>query len=475
MSTHLGRAPVLGADFDRTTGVLIFKIGQYPLHLGSLSVARSMGRVGVTVGGITESLRTPLSRSRYVVRSFVWPTYGTESDEELLRGLAGIGEQWIKRPVLVCTDDESAVFAAEHADALSEWYVLPDMPPELPRALADKQGLQCLCERHDVATAQACFPTTQVEVEKFAATALFPVMVKNARPWTRLQAPAVPVNTLVRTPDELFELALSWSEPISVSLQEYLPAESSEDWIFHGYVARDGSVDTAFTGVKLRSWPPHAGVTTYARSVKNQGLVAEAIRFLSEIGYRGPVDQDWRFDRRDGRYKLLDSNPRLGNQFLLFENQTGINVVRAMHLDLTGRPVPGGRQRTGVGLRVENLDFPAFALYRGHKSHQAISPTSLESGGGSTFGWWASDDPKPFLVAMAGSVPPGLGRLSHGARELWQRRWLRRSESVGTADSVVGVAPPASVNPATAMIKPSGPTSNEQGHQPGYQGLAGIA
>ncbi len=111
--------------------------------------------------------------------------------------------------------------------------------------------------------------------------------------------------------------------------------------------------------MKYRSWPPRAGVTSYARIVENDGLAQRSAELCRQIGYRGIVDLDWRYDRRDQQYKLLDFNPRVGAQFRLFETTAGIDVVRAQHLDLTGRVVPNGAPATGRGFAVEILDVPA--------------------------------------------------------------------------------------------------------------------
>jgi len=97
--------------------------------------------------------------------------------------------------------------------------------------------------------------------------------------------------------------------------QDYIPRSSAEDWFVHGY--RNARTDglLAFTGRKLRSYPPFAGPTTLAVSVPNDALREQTEAFLSSIAYSGIMDIDYRFDRRDGRYKLLDFNPRIGAQF----------------------------------------------------------------------------------------------------------------------------------------------------------------
>jgi D-aspartate ligase len=48
---------------------------------------------------------------------------------------------------------------------------------------------------------------------------------------------------------------------------------------------------------------------------------------MQEIGYSGIVDIGYRYDRRDGEYKLLDVNPRVGATFRLFVDSNGMDVV----------------------------------------------------------------------------------------------------------------------------------------------------
>ena len=95
----------------------------------------------------------------------------------------------------------------------------------------------------------------------------------------------------------------------------------------------------AFTGKKLRSHPAFAGVTTLGVSVLNELLRRQTEMLLKAIAYSGIMDIDYRLDKRDGRYKLLDFNPRIGANFRMFEDRAGMDVVRALHLDLTGRSV----------------------------------------------------------------------------------------------------------------------------------------
>jgi D-aspartate ligase len=62
------------------------------------------------------------------------------------------------------------------------------------------------------------------------------------------------------------------------------------------------------------------GVTTCAARVPNDTLAEQASKFRRALRFRGVVDLDWRFDKRDGHSKLVDFNPRLGAQFRFVSN-----------------------------------------------------------------------------------------------------------------------------------------------------------
>ncbi len=398
---------------DREVPGLIVKFGDYPLHHGGVGAIRSLGRLGVPMYAITEDRYTPAASSRYLKKAFVWPTTGTEDPAHLVEGLLRIGRRIGRPAVLVPTDEEAAVLIAEHQDELAGRFLFPRVEPALPRRLASKQGLHELCVEHGIPSPTAAFPQSYDDIVTFAEKARFPVVAKNREAFVRRKRPAVNGTTRIATREGLLALARDWGECPGVILQEYLPREDAEDWIVHAYFDQDSTPLAMFTGVKVRSWPPHAGMTANAYVVDNPELADIAARFIKQIGFTGIIDLDLRFDRRDGQYKLLDFNPRMGAQFRLFENESGVDVVRAMHLDLTGRTVPEGEQRAGHRYIVENIDLPALLAYRrsGYTTPHAPARAS-----GTELAWLAGDDPLPFLTMLARFVRPGAKHLY----QLWR-------------------------------------------------------
>ncbi|MFD9129486.1 ATP-grasp domain-containing protein [Kitasatospora sp. NPDC059571] len=393
---------------DRDVPAVLVRVGRYPHQQGVVGVIRTLGRLGVPVHAMLENRRTPAAVSRYLVGRHVRPTTGREDPEVLVAALLAIGRSVGRPSVAIATDDEAAVLLAEHADRLAEHFLLPPVAPGLPRTLASKDGLYRICRDHGVPTPRAGAPDGVEDLVRTARAWGYPVVLKNLEPWTRLRSPVVGHTTVVRDEAELLAACPPDGAP-SVLLQEYLPSEAAEDWIAHLCCAPGGEPLVVFTGRKLRSWPPDAGVTARARALPNPELAELATGLCRRIGYCGVADMDWRYDRRDGRYKLVDFNPRVGAQFRAFETAGGVDVIRALHLSLTGRPVPRGPQLVR-SFSTGQYDVPSALVWAWQ---QRRLPPGLVPARSTERGWLCWDDPAP-AVAEAGwftaSVAQRLGR-----------------------------------------------------------------
>jgi predicted ATP-grasp superfamily ATP-dependent carboligase len=306
--------------------------------------------------------------------------------------------------VLITTDDAGAIFLAEHGASLRESFLFPAPQADLPRQLAGKYSMHQLCRERGVPSPQATVPASLDEARDFARRAGFPVIAKLTTPWRPGKAPhqTAPHKTtlrstsIVRTAADLDETYRAFErEHAGLMLQEYIPGGPGQDWFFHGYCDAGSTCRPAFTGVKDRSYPAHAGLTSLGHSAPNVPLRDQVTGLLSELSYRGLTDLDLRFDQRDGQYKLLDFNPRLGAQFRLFTDAAGVDVVRAAYLDLTGQPIAASVPVAGRRFLVENYDpIAALGYWRSGELGLKSWLTSLR--GVDEAAWFARDDLRPF-------------------------------------------------------------------------------
>jgi predicted ATP-grasp superfamily ATP-dependent carboligase len=416
----------LASRFDTTTPVLVLKIDYLPLHHGRLGVIRTLGRVGVPVYGVHEDRFTPSAVSKYLQGRFLWVPNSTDAGE-LPDGLVAIAERLERPAIAIATDDVSAILLADHADQLARWFRFPRQDARLARTLADKWELYLLCRRLGIPCPEAMLPASWGEARDFARSSGLPVVAKIPQPWLVPKAAGVKSSTIVPTVDDLSDLyrRLGDQAASNLMLQEHIPV--GEDWVFHGYCDASSTTLAGFTGVKLRSYPAYAGPTTLGRCVANEELREQAEWLFKAVAYRGIMDLDYRLDLRDGQYKLLDFNPRVGAQFRLFEDDAGMDVVRALHLDLTGRPVPRGRPIEGRAFMVETGDLLSTRGY--HRAGALTWRSWLRSlRGVREFAWFARDDLVPLLAVgvrfgLRGIERP-LGIERTGRRALSSPRFL---------------------------------------------------
>lgn len=349
-------------------------------------------------------------RSRFVVGTLALAPDAPEADwiETLVAMRPRLG-----RALLLPIDDSAAVLVGDHQTRLAEHFLLPDAPLGIHRLLASKVQLDRIAGELGIPTPASTVPADRHELLEQAEQRGYPVVLKRAEPWLASLHPGASSVVIAHDPAQLragFDQIQS--DPSSpMLLQEYIPGGPESVWMFNGYFGASGACLSHFTGRKLRQRGPGTGPTTLGACVANPEVSELAQRLLSEVGYRGIVDMDFCFDARDGRYKLLDVNPRLGSTFRLFAADNGLDMVRAMHLDLTGRAVPTSAISNGRRWIDERSDL-VTALRLASEGSLRLAPWLRSMRSVDETAWWAADDPVPFMVMGADLLPRAVRRLA---------------------------------------------------------------
>jgi D-aspartate ligase len=377
---------------DNSTPAVVLKFDPNVMHHGGLGVIRSLGRVGIPVYGVHEGLWAPAANSRYLAGRFFWQPSPADVDR-VLAGLLRLAEVIGRPSVLLTTDDAGAIFLAEHGAGLRRWFLFPDPPADLPRKLAGKYSLYQACLELGVPCPRAAIPDSPGAAREFVAAAGYPLIAKLTTPWTGHGLRSTSVVTGQEELDEIY--ARCQEHGVGLMLQEFIPGGQGSDWFFHGYCDAHSICQPAFTGLKERSYPASAGLTSRGRSVANPKLRDEITSLLARLGYRGLLDLDIRLDARNGQYNLLDFNPRLGAQFRVFRDTAGIDVALAAYLDLTGQAIPPTEQMNERTFLVENYD-PISALANWRRGQLSLRSWVSSLRQVDEVAWFARDDLRPF-------------------------------------------------------------------------------
>jgi predicted ATP-grasp superfamily ATP-dependent carboligase len=404
---------------DPATPVLALKA-----HHGTLGIARSLGRLGVPVHVVHSDPTHPAVCSRYVASAHRWD-FSRAAAERTIERLLDLGKGLGAGTVLIPTSDDTAELVAEHAGVLRETFRFQANPPELVQALSNKRSLHALAMRHGIPTAETTFPQSLDDVRRFARDAVFPVMLK-ASDGLRLQARTGKKMVIVRSADELLEQYQRLEDPAApnLMLQEYIPGDDDTIWMFNGYFDARSACVFGVTGKKLHQFPVHTGATSLGVCFENPAVRELTCRLMKAIGYRGILDIGFRYDARDGGYKLLDPNPRIGQTFRLFVSREGWDVARFLYLDLTGQPLPVATPIEGRKWLVEDWDLESSLDYQREGllrfAEWLGSLDGVEEGA-----WFAWDDWLPFQRMVR--------KFAHRAIERIRRR-LRAAMATSVRD-----------------------------------------
>jgi len=384
---------------DTTTPVLVLSAQNY----GCLGIIRSLGRLGVQVHAVDADPPRAAAYSRYLKARHVFDL-ATATPDATVEYLLDVGRRIGRPTVLIPTWDQTSILVSDRADALGEWFIFPRQPAGLAEALADKKAMYFLAKEHGVPTPDVVFPASVDDVIRFASSAAFPVMLKGID-GNRLKLRTGLKMVIVGDADELVRRYLEMEDPIdpNLMLQEYIPGGERDVWMFNGYFDHRSDPLMGFTGRKLRQSPVYTGVTSLGVCQANQAVRDTTVRWMKAIGYRGILDIGYRFDARDGQYKVLDANPRIGATFRLFVAKDGLDVARALYLDLTRQSVPEAEPVEGRRWMVEGADIDSSLRYRRDGKLTILDwATSLR--GVRETAYFARDDLAPFRVAMRGFV-----------------------------------------------------------------------
>jgi D-aspartate ligase len=407
------------ADDRAGPPILILGLAGLSMAHGALGAVRSAGRLGIAVFLAHGDRRCPVDVSRYSSGALMLPREASSAAK--LELLVAFGRQH-RQPVLLPVDDQSTLFVEEHTAELEPAFRFPWQPTGLGRTLADKRTMYELCLREGVPTPGSTFPQSESESVAYADEMSFPLVLKRIRPFGSSTGPNVRVVHDRRGLIDAYRLMESPIEP-DVMLQEHVPDVGQPNWIFNGYFDEQSRCRVAFTGRKLRQAPPHAGAATMGVCEANEAIEDTTTRFLGALDYRGVVDVDYRLDCRDGQYKLLDVNPRIGASFRLFVADDGTDVLRAMYMDLTGGRLERVSQPEGRRWIVEPQDL-RFALAHIRDGDLTPREWACSLRHVDERAWWAWDDLRPSTVLWRALLVDRARKiLAVGADRVG--RWLR--------------------------------------------------
>ncbi len=186
---------------------------------------------------------------------------------------------------------------------------------------------------------------------------------------------------------------------ITFMLQEWIPGNMSKTILIDGFVDRTGTIKAMVARRRIRMDPPRLANTASDVTIPlgDVGGATAALRaLLAEVDYRGVFNVEFKFDDRDGKFKIIELNPR---PFWLIAHiaRSGVDLPWMIYLDAQELTVPT-LPRYQIG-RYGLYELPdAAAIVRAWKSmHRPEGPVLAPwLHGDRAIFWWT--DPFPAVI-----------------------------------------------------------------------------
>ena len=311
----------------------------------ALGIVRSLGRRRIPVWVIKQGGHLVAAASRYVCRRIApWPEGDDAQKIDFLLDLSV--KNGLKGWLLIPTDDYAVNLASVYHELLSKQYRVTVPTWEKLQWACDKRQLHKLAQKLGVDEPwTSCVPKKE-ELARFDCP--FPVILK---PAIRLKPTSLAIPKAWRA-DNRHELlarleeASSFIPPENLILQEMIPG-GGETQFSYAALCKDGFPLASIVARRLRQYPKDFGqFSTFVETIDEPQVVAASERLLAAARFTGLAEVEFKRDSRDGRFKVLDVNPRVWGWHTL-SVRAGVDFSYLLWLLTKGEAVPRLQARAG--------------------------------------------------------------------------------------------------------------------------------
>jgi D-aspartate ligase len=294
--------------------------------VNGLAAIRSLGRAGIQVLAL-DHRASPLGfRSRYA-KGVVVPDPATDEDG-FIAGVAETGAPGVVFP----THDPPLNALARNRDRL-DGFLFPFPSWDVLEQIQDKRHQLDSAIAAGVEVPETHYPNSGAEARAAAGELGLPVLVKPRHPdgfKRRFGKQAFRCETAGEV-----ERAYTQAEPFAPMVQELIPGGDDELYSLGSYLREGGEPLGLFCGRKLIQIPPEIGTCRIGQAVWEQEVVDSGLKLLRELDFHGISQVEFKRDQRDGRFKLMEVNPRLW-QWHGLAAACGVDLPLIAYRDLTG-------------------------------------------------------------------------------------------------------------------------------------------
>lgn len=328
-----------------------------------LAVGRSLGRKGVKVYGFDHKKDIGFF-SKYIKAS-ICPHPITE-EQKFIDFFINFSRQQKYPPVLFIASDDFLISVSRNWDILHHHFLFTHPEYNFITKIADKFEQYKMAKENDISLPKTYIVRSLKDIKECRNNLVFPVLIKglDVTQW-RKEISGTIKGFVISNNKQLDEkVSFLIEKKVFFLIQEIIEGPDTSHYKYNTYISEKGKVLAEFTLQKLRQNPIRYGVGSLVQSIKYDDLLYVGRKLFKAIGYTGVGSAEFKLDKKDGKLKLIEINPRYWQQNSL-TTKCGINFPLINYLDLTGQnPTAVKNFQKDIKWLNIYMDFDSFMKYR---------------------------------------------------------------------------------------------------------------
>ena len=322
------------------------------------------------------------------------------------------------KPVVFATADVFLIPLIRNKKRLEEVAYIPTCDQDLFDKLIEKKYLYQFAEQVGVACPKTKILLAEEIDMAITEGMLYPLIVKPSVNIT-FQKTFGQKALLMDAPEDMQQfIAVVRSKKYMgpLIIQEFIPGDMTTLHTITSYADKNSEIRGYSIGHKIRQYPAKTGTIT-AGLVEHVGPILEmSRRFVKSVGFYGISNIEYKYDERDGLYKLMEINPRTG-LWNLSVLESGVNLPLMAYRDILGESIADESNEDGKLVWAITL-FDMLVSLKGYRSNgEAEYSLSYKEWRKSLKGFRKVDaifkwsDPMPSLVHTFGLISYSLKKV----------------------------------------------------------------
>lgn len=293
--------------------------------LTALTVARSLGKKGITVDCGEEFPHSITAFSKYVNNSLVYPEVDSEP-EEFVQFIRDIEEE-NRYDTIIPTDEDTTEVLSNNRGEIDASILLP-APDSVDIAL-DKGKTMKRAKEEDVSIPKTYFPN-EIDLEEVPVSPNKPIVIKPRR---GSGSRGIGIAKSHQELSEKYErISEEYNDPI---FQEYI-SHGGTHYSLCALYDTNSDITAIHMYEENAQYPTSGGPAVRAQSVPVQDWAYDILQLLNSLDWIGPAHLDVLIDPSNNTPKVLEINPRFWTSLGLTV-QSGVDIPYYLYQISTNR------------------------------------------------------------------------------------------------------------------------------------------